>query len=432
LEWFVRIPLVEQSDREHWLEVIAESDELLEELSDSEDPVTQRAVAKALFAKIKALHQLDRRSESVAVADELVRRFAVEPDQALQRSVLRALLSKAADLGGLGETAEALDTLDALLALSDSLDQTPVVRKFVAAALVLKMAALGADALVPAFGANSEIIHRFADSDEPFLHEQVTEALVRAGVFQLFENTVDDAIQTARLLAERVDTAPEETLLAELEPIQGYALKLNRIAGPDWRGIAETFAFATANTSAHLTSLLIAKLNASGHGSVFEPLQRATSVVGARMTPRRWEFNRRRIEAAIELEQRVILRVADHGDADLQRVTSAAHLHIGMARVTLGQTRQGLREIAALIDNPDSAAAVQALQAMAADLRGRGDLMGQLGELGALSWRAQALGQGDHEIEQIAYEDSIKPLMRQTTRRPVRWMAAFLRPNKKS
>jgi hypothetical protein len=424
--------LVEESDREHWLGVIAENDELLAELGDSEDSVTQRAISKALFSKIKALRQLGERPESVAVADEVVRRFAVEPDQAAQRSVLRALLSKAADLGGLGETVGAIDTVDALLALSESLDQIDQVRKFVAAALLLKTVALGQESLLAASAPNSEIIHRFADSDDPFLREQVTEALVRAGLIQLFENQDDEAIRTAGQLAGRVDTAPAETLLAELEPIQRYAMRLNRFAAMDWRGVAQTVVFLSANTTAQLTRSLIERLDASGHDAAVKPLRRVSRIVGVRITPKRWELRRQRIEAAIELQQRVVVRIGDDGDdSELRRAATAARLHIGMARFVLGHTRQGLREITAITDSPDSAT-VQVIQTMAADLRGRADLLGQLGELSTLSWRAQALGQGDVEIQQIAYEDSIKPLMSETTRRPVRWMAALLRPSKRS
>jgi hypothetical protein len=42
--------------------------------------------------------------------------------------------------------------------------------------------------------------------------------------------------------------------------------------------------------------------------------------------------------------------------------------------------------------------------------------------------RAEALGGGDVKIQQIAYEDSIKPLVADTRHRSVRWLAALMTP----
>jgi hypothetical protein len=419
---------VETSDSDHWLGVLSDNEELLAELSDSPDPVAQRQIRDALYAKGKALSGLARPSEAVEVWDELLRRLAVEPSAGAQRSVLRVLLHKGIDLAHLGEQVPAVDAADAVLTLSASVDQPEMVRWQVLAALLLKGSLLGPEEREATAAICTEIIHRFAESDESVIHEQVTAALMRIGVLRLLEDQADDAIGLSSALAERLENAPEDALAAEADLGTFYGRCLIGCGGTDLRAMAGALAFISVNIAIWLWTAFVERPNGLGAASPITPPHYPSNAYVSRLMPPRWKQAHRRIEAAIELQERVVSRIGADPDPELQRVATVARIQTACARVVLGDLRQGWRELSPLVDSSDPAT-VQALQSIAARLRGRSDLPGQLDELTTLSWRAQALGQGDTKIEQIAYEDSIKPLLAETTHRSIRWLAAVLRPD---
>lgn len=420
---------MEGSDSESWLALLAESDERLVELDGSPDPVAQREIAEALLAKGKALRELGRLPESIEVWDELVRRFAAEPSDGAQRLVLRALFRKALDLGRLGEEVQAVETADALLALADSLDQTEEVRSKILSALLVKLTTVRSDDREAIAAIDEEIIRRFAYSTDPRAGVYVTTALVRTGLFRLLENEFDGAIQTSLALGERLETCPEETLVAEADLVNDYAHSLAGVTGTDWRGMTEAFAFATVNTATWVRKNLVERLSTFRAIRLVAPLRNTPRAHGIRVTPAHWPESRRRIESAVELLQRVISRIGQDPDPELQRTATVARIQTAQARLVLGNIRQALRELNTLFDSSDPVT-VQALQTMTGRLRGRSDLPAQLNELSMLSWRAQVLGQGDSQIQQIAYQDSIEPLVSDTTHRSVRWLAALLKPER--
>jgi hypothetical protein len=424
-----RMQSVEGSDSDHWLGVLSDSDELLAELSDSPDPVAQRQIRDALYAKGKALSGLARPSEAVEVWDELLRRLAVEPSSTAQRIVLRVLLHKAIDLVHSGEQVQAVNAADAVLTLSASVDQPDLVRWQVLAALLLKGSVLAREEREAAAAICTEIIHRFADSDNAVIHEQVTAALVRMGVLRLLENEADDAIRLSPALAERLENAPEDVLAAEADLATVYGRCLIGFAGTDLWAMTGALAFISVNIAIGLWTACVERLNGLAAAPPIKPPRHRSLAYSGRVMPTGWQLARRRIEAAIELQERVVSRIGIDPDPELQRVAIVARIQTVGARMVLGDLRQGWRELSPLLDSSDPAT-IQALQSIAANLRGRSDLLGQLDELSTLSWRAQALGQGDVKIERIAYEDSIKPLLADTTHRSVRWLAALLRPDR--
>jgi hypothetical protein len=419
---------VEGSDSDHWLGVLSDNEELLAELSDSADPVAQRQIRDALYAKGTALSGLARPSEAVEVWDELLRRLAVEPSVGAQRVVLRVLLHKGIDLAHLGEQVPAVNAADAVLTLSASVDQPDQVRWQVLAALLLKGSLLDPQDREGAAAICTEIIHRFAESDDAVIHEQVTTAFMRIGVLRLLQNRADDAIGLSPALAERLENAPEEVLAAEADLGTVYGRCLIGVGGTDLRAMIEALAFVSVNIAIWLCAACVERLNGLGAESAVRPPYYPSRAYVSRLIPPRWKQAHRRIEAALDLQERVVRRVGADPDPELQRVATVARIQTACARVLLGDLRQGWRELSPLIDSSDPAT-VQALQSIAARLRGRSDLPGQLDELTTLSWRAQALGQGDTRIQQIAYEDSIEPLLAETTHRSVRWLAAVLRPD---
>jgi hypothetical protein len=420
---------VEGSDSDHWLDVLSENDERLAELSDSPDPVAQRQIREALYAKAKALSRLTRSSEAIEVWDELLRRLAVEGGSGrAQRVVLRVLLHKAIDLAHLEKQAQAIDVADSVVTLSALVDEPDRVRWQVLAALLLKLSILDPEERDAAAAINAEIVQRFAEADDPIIHEQVTTALVRVGMLLLLENKADEAIQMSPGLAERFENAPEEVLAAEADLGNVYCRCLTGVAGTDLRAMVEALAFVSVNTAICLWTALIERLDGLRVDSSIKPPRSPNRAYAVRVMPTRWKQAHRRIEAAIELQGRIVSRIGTDPDPELQRVATVARIQTASARLLLGDLRQGWRELNPLLDSSDPAT-IQALQSIAARLRGRTDLPGQLDELSTLSWRAQALGQGDTKIQQIAYEDSVKPLLADTTHRSVRWLAALLRPD---
>jgi len=418
---------VGDTESERWLGRLTESEEQLAEFSDSPDPVAQRKIVEALYTKGRALSQLSRSSEALDVWDELLRRLALEGSEGARPVVVRVLLRKAIDLDLLGEKAKAVEAADAVLALAASVAPPGLVRWQVLAALLLKMSAVAPEERKAIAAIDAEIISRFAESSEPVIHEQVTTALLRTGLFYLLEDNLEDAIQMSRILAERFDSAPEETLATEADLVNHYGRALSGFAGTGWRGMAETLAFAFMNILIRLGRVFGERLGGGDSARLVNP-EHAPPVAIAHVIPVRWEHARRRFEAVIELQERVISRIGGDITPDLQREATICRIQAASARGALGHLRRGFGELGTLIGSSDPAT-VQALQSIAVRLRGRSDLPGQLNELAALSARAQALGQGDTKIQQIAYEDSIKPLLADTTHRSVKWLAVLLRPD---
>lgn len=399
-----------------WAARLAESKEQLAELRDSPDPVAQRQITEALYSMGKALSKLSRSAEAVDVWDELLLRLAVEPSSRSQRMALRVLSNKTIDLGRLDKPAEAVQTADALLILSDSVDPPEAVRWHVLIALLVKLSAV-AGARAEAAAINGDIVRRLSDAEEPMIHEQVTAAYVRLGLLRLLADCPGETIEMSFDLADRFESAPDEALAEEADLLNVYGRCLVGVAGTGWRGVAGLAAFLSVSVAIWLGYSVLERLG--------RPIGKHAS--GPRVMPTRWKLARRRIDAAIQLQERTTSRIESSSDPALQRAATISRMQAASARIVLGDITRGWRELSPILDSSDPAS-VQALQTLAANLRGRSDLAGQLDELLLLSLRAEALGGGDVKIQQIAYEDSIEPLLAGTSHRSVRWVAALMTP----
>lgn len=416
---------------DRWRTLLSESEELLARLGESADPVAQREIAEALSAKAAALDELGRFAEAVAVWDESVRRFAVSSLEEPPRLLFRALLRKALDLIRLAKQAEAMETVDALLTLCDSAAQTDRMRQVTAAALRVKLYAVGPGRPEESIAVDEELISRFADSSDAFLHEHVTAALQRKGLQLLRQGEVGDAVLVARALAQRLDSAPEGTLAKEAGLANRHAQNLTFVAAPSWRGAFEAVAFTTVNAVRELPHMLPGPVIAAWASRPASPVAVKRLIRQVRITPARWEPWRTRMRAAIELSEAVVTRASRDPGPDPARAAMIARVNAATARMVNGQIVRGARELVRLIETGDEAA-VQAFQSFAADVRGRRDAPGQIRELSMLGARAMTLGQDDSQIVQIAYDDSVRPVVAETTHRPVRWIARFLRPSGRS
>ena len=127
------------------------------------------------------------------------------------------------------------------------------------------------------------------------------------------------------------------------------------------------------------------------------------------------------------MQQRLTSRIGNSPDPELERAATISRMQTASARIALGDITRGWRELSPMVDSSDPASA-QALHTLAANVRGRSGIASQLDELLLLSLRAEALGGGDVKIQQIAYEDSIQPLVAETRHRSVRWTAALMTP----
>lgn len=425
----VRMRSVEGSDSERWLGVLPENAKRLAELTDSPDPIAQREIGDALYSRGRALSALGRWPEAMEVWDELLRRLAIESSGGSQRLVLRVLLHKAIHLARADQRTEAVDAADAVLALSAAIDEPDRVRSQVLAALLLKGSLLDPEETEAAAEISAEIIQRFAESDDPAIHKEVTSAIVQIGLLRLLQNRADDAIQMSRGLAQRLANAPEEVLAAEADLANLYGRSLVGTAGTDLRAKAQALAFGSVNVAIWIWRVLVERLAGFGSDSSIKSPRPRGSADLTRIMPTRWGQAHSRIEAAIELQERVVSRIGSERGPELRPAETVARIQIAAARLILGDLRQGWYELNPFLASSDPAT-IQALQTVAATLRGSSGLAGQLDEQGTLSWLTQAPGQGDTKVRQVAHDDSARALPDHTTYRSIRRLAALLWPDR--
>jgi tetratricopeptide (TPR) repeat protein len=86
-------------------------DEVVKRYGQSNEPVLQRQVARALISKAVTLEKLERGKEEVLAYDEVVKRYGECDDPQLREDVARALLYKGITMGQLNRTPEAIALL---------------------------------------------------------------------------------------------------------------------------------------------------------------------------------------------------------------------------------------------------------------------------------------------------------------------------------
>jgi tetratricopeptide (TPR) repeat protein len=403
---------VAESAKDRLVSVIQDSDLVLAEDGDSEDPVAARRVAEALARKATALRRLERFEESVTVWDELVVRYRNEPLAAAPLIAVNASLQKAQDLARLRRHREALHAVEELFELCDGQDETAKMQLFIARALGVKVRALElVGSTDESIRCAEEMVARFAQAEDPELRQWVAWALHQQTRALIHNERIDDALVVSERLVSRVPGESAESLPGIAEIINGHIMLLLGSGGGGLSGVAQFVLGVLVNAAGEALkaagSVLLRdqRLPSPRRPRALRLLSIGQSarglVVSAGLVQRRG-----RARQALHAARTLIARIGTSDDPDLRPLAVTAEFTTGTALFFLGHLRAGLRVMAEVTDR-DDADAIQALQRLGELFAQGQSVLNQLGTVGVLSLRADMLGAGDPEVAKIAYDDSV-------------------------
>jgi hypothetical protein len=421
-------PVGETEDR--LLETLQASEDILDDLGDSDDPVAQREVLDALLKKGDALAKLGRFAESVEVWDEVVTRCADGAPAGRTRAVIVALVKKAEALAGLGDDVAVVEVTALLLDACADLEPSVRVRRIRLRALELKRDALQASDLSGAAAVDEEIVREFGEAQELEFRWGVAFALSHKAWTLLRQDRVNEALLVSERIVQRFLGEPDVTLVAAAPAAAEHSRHLASVSGPGPAGVATFAAFALLNTAEETLRSAIRATR------ILPTLVRAfrLEVVGGlaqQLVPGRLAVDRRRLAQAIIVSDALISRLAASDEPELQVAVATAQTIKFSTQIALGHALAGFRAFDALTES-DQPGVVQAFQRLAAQSGRSSATVDRVGEISFLSHRARALGQGDRRIERIAYDDSLQARRhRDDDPALVRWLAHRMRPRSK-
>jgi hypothetical protein len=418
------------SDEEPMADQLAECEAIIAETRDSEDPVARRRLIEALAREGSTLSKAGRHRDSLAVWDELW--LLGHNGESGGRPELRAgaSLSKAWSLMELGEPEAAIELTDQVRSECAALDQSDRVRRLRMRAFKLRLRALRQAHPARSMSVDAEVVDAFADVDDPEFRQLVMFALVRRASVLLREGRIGKALEISRVIVERIPAEPDGSLAPAAGMALDHSLHLTKVGGPDPRSILAFFTFVLANTLQEflrsLTKVILksgrplGSAGGSGPGIWSQGLSRVA-------VPEGWVMRRRRLHQALGVDRAVIDRASSSADPELETLVAKARILSALAQFSLGHPRAAGRSILAMAETGGSGT-IQAFQSLA-ETNGRDpSLPGRIAEVSLLGMRAQALGEGDKEIEQIAYDDSLEARQHRDDPLLVRWLARILRP----
>jgi hypothetical protein len=372
--------------------------------------------------------ELNRLLKLVDSCDAVLDEHSDSPDPVAERRVKRALAAKAQALEKLGHYDQSLTAWSELLGVLD--DDAPAA--LVARVLIEQRAALQyLDRLPEAVVVDREIVDRFGRAEDQELRVCAADALNhQSWVLIKQEDPLDQLFAVSDELLLLFAREPDETVLDVATILANHAGRVLNIGAPTAAAVgrvALTVVFGAgieairpvaAAASRHLPPRL-AQLAAN------EQLSSAVRW----LTPTAVRDGRRRLERGIVVCQALADRLADADDPELQRLRATVGVRSATAEITLGRVKTGFTAFEQLIRS-GGAPAAQALDVLAeqqADVTGP---VGWLGTLSFLSQRAEALGGEDKAIAQIAYDDSVADrLPSLSDSRLAAWMIRLFRPS---
>jgi tetratricopeptide (TPR) repeat protein len=422
--------LAMDSGDERLLERLEEYEAIIAEARGSEDPVAQRQLAEALLQKGATLVELGRYRDSLSIWDEVWLRYTSGDLGERAQLGLAALLAKARVLLKLGEPAAAIDLADRLQSECAAHEQSDRIRRVRLRALQLKWNAVWE--LDPAQTAivDAEIVDVFGDDDDPQFREEVMFALVHQSAVLLREGRVEDALSISRAIVERIHNEPRDALTTAARMAVDHSRHLTLVGQSSLISIVGVVAFVLANATHELLRSLTRLIPEPGNetrGGAKRGIKGFVGTLGRSAIPESVVLRRQRFKQAILVDRAVIDRISHDADPELVAFAAKARILAAMSEIALGHPRAGYRALSGMADT-GQLGVIQAFQSLAQDESRGSSLPNRLGEQAFLAFRAQALGAGDKEIEQIAYEDSLKARQHRDDPAIVRWMTRLLRP----
>lgn len=420
--------MVVDSDEEQLLEQLEEYEVTIAEARDSEDPVSQRLLGEALLQKGATLVKLHRERDSLDVWDEV---WLQSTRGELPEMVgAAALLAKARVLLKLGDAAAAIELTDRVQTTCAAEEQSDRVRRLRLKAFATRFKALQQLDAPQTVSLDAELIRVFKDADDAELREAVMFALLRSSTELLREGQIDDALAISRTIIERIRDEPADALAANATMAVAHSRYLANVGEPSLISMAGFVGFGLVNTAQEMLRSLtesIPRPRINGDAGTAWGIKEVARMLSRSGLPEPVMQRRRRLNEAILVDRAVIDRLKHEDDPELEALVAKARTITAISQIVLGHPRVGYRALTEMAAS-GQLSVIQAFQSLAED-EGRGSsLANRLGEQGFLALRAQALGAGDKEIEQIAYEDSLKALPHRDDPRLVRWVSRLLRP----
>jgi tetratricopeptide (TPR) repeat protein len=417
---------------------VAECDEVVAENRDSPDPVAQRRLREALWAKGAALAELGRHAEGVEVWDEMLAQFADDPQDGDERIVGETLFNKALDLHQCGRREAALATLDQLLAHGAVLDDDgygygygPLIA---ARALTIKRDVLvSAGRFAEAVRVDDEIIGRFATATEPELRSRVASTLRHRAHLMLRGRRINEALADGAELVRRFDVESDPGTVGEVgEFLLSHARSLLHLGSPTFQAVLGQMTVTLGGAVGQGSASVARRLRLDRAPGVERWGDRLRRTSAARWVSRRhlvvtFTEKRRRAEAALLACRAVIDRFDGDELPDRRQTVDGARILEAEALMLLGHLQGAFHRFDELIGSGQESVA-EAFRARAR-LSSHERLTDEIAAVAALAHRARTLGNGDTRIARIAFEESLRPGQPGSPdSRAAQWIARLLGP----
>jgi tetratricopeptide (TPR) repeat protein len=396
------------ADEERLLSEIDDSDAVLREEGDSEDPVAARHVTEALATKASALSELGRHAQAVSVLDELIARHWNEPSAKASLLVMTALYFKACELEPDGHHRESLEAVAELLELSGTQPQDDRIALLLTRARAVRARALAAvGSIDDSVACADEIVADAAASLDPERQQWAAWALEHESRILIASGRFDEALNASMRLPSLLLDAEPEALVRVVEIINNHSMLLVQVGASSPNGVMRFLMLTLINTASPALDAVVSRSTlrrrpgfpGSAHAPSALSTRRSDVVASAR-------WARRRAQQARAASQAVIERIGSSDDPEPRRCAASAEYIAGTALVVAGHPIAGLRAVQRFTDRHDLDA-IQAFQHLNRSYEHDTSLAGELGSISAAALRAGMLGDGDQTIAKIAYEDSI-------------------------